>query len=120
MSIVLKPLVKYCMKQYEFKKVENCFSSSHVYEYRLTFKTEEEFLECFNAIGSIKYYRNFPRPCFQATLKDGTTVKGVIADWVIKVSFPDNDPQGSKEHFEIFLEELLMQQMLAGRDSTYE
>lgn len=102
------------MKQYECKKVENCFSGSHVYEYRLAIKTTEEFLACFNAIGSIKYYRNFPRPCFHSTLFDGTTVKGIIADWVIKVRFPDNDPQGSKEYFEIFLEKLLMQQIASG------
>ncbi len=95
------------MKQYECKKVENCFSGSNVYEYRLPVRTKEGFLDCFNTIGSIKYYRNFPRPCFHAALPEGTTVKGVIADWVIKVSFPDNNPQGSKEHFEKVLEELL-------------
>ena len=97
------------MKQVECKKVENCFSGTHVYEYRLPSKAREEFIKGFAALGSIKYHKNFPRPFFQATLTDGTTIKGIIADSVIKVSFPNSNPQESKASFEIFLEDLLQQ-----------
>ncbi len=102
------------MKMYECKKVENCFSGTHIYEYRLPFKVKEEIIECFGAFGSIKYHKNFPRPCFQVVTKSGTTIKGVITDNVIKVSFPTGNPQESKEHFELFLEELLRNQMADG------
>lgn len=98
------------MKQYECKKVENCFSSAYIYEYRLPIKATEEFIEYFNTVGSIKYHKNFPRPCFQATLTDGTTIKGVIADSVIKVSFPESTPQASRTNFELLLDDLLKQQ----------
>ena len=98
------------MKQYDCRKVENCFSGANIYEYRLRIKADEGFLENFTSVASLKYYKNFPRPCFQATLSDGTTLKGVIADSVIRVSFPDNQPQSSKDDFETLLENLLKQQ----------
>ncbi|HWR41705.1 hypothetical protein [Sporomusa sp.] len=97
------------MKQYEWKKAENCFGGSNIYEYRLAIKADEGFIECLSASGSIKYHRNFPRPFFQAILADGTAIKGVIADSVIKVSFPQGDWEGSKDRFEIFLAELINQ-----------
>lgn len=102
------------MKKYECKKIENCFSGTHIYEYRLPLKVKEEIIECFGAFGSIKYYTNFPRPCFQVVTKNGTTIKGVITDSVIKVSFLAGNPQESKEQFELFLEELLRNQMADG------
>lgn len=98
------------MKHYECKKVENCFSGAHIYEYRLMMMADENLLESLSRIAVMKYYRNFPRPCFQATLADGTTIKGVIADAVIRVSFPDNHPENSKRNFETLLENLLIQQ----------
>lgn len=97
------------MQHYECKKVENCFGGTHVYEYRLGIKTAEEFLEGFKPLTSIKYYKKFPRPFFQAVFADGTTVKGVIADSVIKVSFPDSDALENKQNFETVLEAMLVQ-----------
>ncbi|MBP2663308.1 MAG: hypothetical protein H6Q71_1256 [Firmicutes bacterium] len=104
------------MQQYECKKVENCFSGAHIYEYRLTIKVKEEFIEGFADSSSIKYHRNFPRPCFQVELSDGTTIKGVISDTVIRVNFPASNPQESKANFEIVLEDLLEQQQTGGRE----
>ncbi|SDF35419.1 hypothetical protein [Sporomusa acidovorans] len=97
------------MQHYECKKVENCFGGTYVYEYRLGIKNSEEFLEGFKPLAAIKYYKNFPRPFFQAVFTDGTTVKGVIADSVIKVSFPENDALESKQSFETVLEAMLVQ-----------
>lgn len=95
------------MKPYECKKVENCFSSSHMYEYRLPLKTREEVIEQLGKGGLIKYYKNFPRPSFQIQFVSGISIKGVIGDVVIRVSFPDADPLTSQENFEQFLTELL-------------
>ncbi|HWR09031.1 hypothetical protein [Sporomusa sp.] len=102
------------MKQFEWKKAENCFGGANIFEYRLAIRADEGFIAGLSATGSVKYHRSFPRPFFQASLGDGTTVKGVIADSVIKVSFPQGDWEGSKEQFEIFLTELINQH--AGRE----
>lgn len=91
------------MKHYEAKKLENCFSSSHVYEYRLPIAEKEEFLEGIAERGTIKCFKHFPRPCFQAVLADGTVIKGIMNEPIIKVVFPDSSPQISKERFEAFL-----------------
>ena len=95
------------MKQYECKKVENCFGGAHIYEYRVGRKFTEDLINLFSTIGSLKFHKNFPRPFFQVTRSDGTTIKGVLGDTVIKVSFPVTEPQLSKQDFEKFLNELL-------------
>ncbi len=95
------------MKPYEWKKAENCFGGANIFEYRLAVKTDEVLITGLGAAGAVKYHRNFPRPFFQANLIDGTLVKGVIADSVIKVSFPQDDWESSKKQFESFLAELI-------------
>ena len=102
------------MKPYECKKVENCFSSSHMYEYRLPLKTREEVIEELGKGGQIKYYKNFPRPSFQIQFASGISIKGVIAEVVIRVRFPDDDPLTSQENFEQFLTELLEKKIGGG------
>lgn len=95
------------MSLFACKKVENCFSGAHIYDYRLNSKATEEWLTSLAAGGSIKFFKHFPRPCFQADLPDGTTLKGVIADTVIKASFPSDNPEASKHSFEKLLTALL-------------
>ncbi|MDR1702191.1 MAG: hypothetical protein LBR56_05405, partial [Sporomusaceae bacterium] len=95
------------MKQYECKKVENCFGGTNVYEYRLPIRADDQFLDRIAAISSLKYFKNFPRPFFQALFPNNTTVKGVISDYVIKVYFQGTDPQEDKETFEVLLNKLL-------------
>lgn len=97
------------MTQYEAKKVENCFGGSNIYEYRLGIRADERFLEAIGTIGTLKIFRNFPRPFFQTVLADGTTVKGVIADRIIKVNFATSNPAESKQKFEIVLAQLISQ-----------
>jgi len=98
------------MKQVECKKVENCFGGTHIYEYRLHSKMSEEFIRGFGTLGVLTFYRNFPRPFFKVVLANGITVKGVLNDIVIKVQYPDSDPQTSKQQFEKLLSELLHRQ----------
>ena len=102
------------MKRFEWKKAENCFGGANVYEYRLAAKVDEKLLAGFGTIGLLKCHRNFPRPFFQTILDDGTSFKGVIADSIIKVSFPDGDAQASKDKFDILLTELLAKHMADG------
>lgn len=99
------------MKRYECKKIENCFTSSHMYEYRLPLKTAEEIIEQLGMNGQIKYFKNFPRPSFQIQFVSGITIKGVIADVVIRVSFPDTEPLTHQKIFEQSLTELLKKEM---------
>lgn len=90
------------MQLYECKKVENCFSGTNVYEYRLTVKLDENFIEGFRLNGVIRYYKNFPRPFFQVTFSDGIAIKGIIDDNVIKVNFPRASTE-DQQNFEILL-----------------
>lgn len=95
------------MRWVECKRVENCFVSTHMYAYYLDIKISEEFVQAFTAFGVLAFYKNFPRPFFKVILTDGTTVKGVLNDTVIKAQYPDNDPQKSKQNFEKLLDKLL-------------
>ncbi|MFA6849258.1 MAG: hypothetical protein WCS30_02815 [Selenomonadaceae bacterium] len=95
------------MMRVECKKVENCFVSTHMYAYYLDMKISEEFVQAFSAFGVVVFHKKFPRPFFKVTLTNGTTIKGVLNDTVIKAQYPDNDPQTSKQVFEKLLDELL-------------
>lgn len=85
-----------------------------MYEYRLPLKTREEFIEQLGKNGQIKYYKNFPRPSFQIQFVSGISIKGVIADGVIRVSFPEVDPLETQKNFEQFLTELLEKEIGGG------
>ncbi len=92
------------MSHFECKRVENCFASSAVYQYRLGYKIDDEFLAWLANISSaFKCRRDFPRPYFNATLADGTQVKGVIGDIAMKVVYPDDNSDQCKEAFEKLL-----------------
>jgi hypothetical protein len=92
------------MSSFECKKVENCFVNSASFQYRLGFKVDDEFLNRLEKISAtFKCRRDFPRPYFNATLADGTQVKGVIGDIVLKAVYPETDAVLSKEAFEQLL-----------------
>ncbi len=96
------------MSHFEGKKVENCFASSAVFQYRLDFKIDDEFLNWLEKISAtFKCRRDFSRPYFNGTLADGTQVKGVIGDIALKVVYPDNDSAISKEAFEKLLRSMI-------------
>ena len=100
------------MSWYEYSKKENCFSGAHVYEYRLATKLNTELLGHLARIGNYKCHSNFPRPFFQLILPDGTSCKGVLNDNIIKVSFPDLEPEKSKNNFDLLLTEILQQYLI--------
>jgi hypothetical protein len=87
-----------------------------MYEYRLPLKTGEEVIEELGMEGQIKYYKNFPRPSFQIQLTGGIIIKGVIADVVIRVSFPADNPLKSQENFEKSLTALLKKRIGGGEN----
>ena len=89
------------MSHFECKKVENCFVSTAVFQYRLGYKIDDEFIDWLEKISiTCKCRRDFPRPYFNATLADGTQVKGILGDIAVKVVYPDNDSTMCKEAFE--------------------
>ncbi|MBP1764072.1 MAG: hypothetical protein H6Q65_1130 [Firmicutes bacterium] len=102
------------MKRVECKKVENCFASTQMYEYRLPRKLTEEMICELGKNGKLTFHRNFPRPFFKLILADGTTVKGILHDTVVKAQYQDQKPQAGKQQFEDLLEELLNRQ---GKDT---
>lgn len=96
------------MSRFECKKVENCFSGSAVFQYRLGFKIDDAFLNWLEKISAtFKCRRDFPRPYFNATLTDGTQVKGVISDIALKVVYPENAATLNKAAFEKLLRSVI-------------
>lgn len=91
------------MNYFTCNRVENCFSKTAVFQYRLSFKINDLFLNQFEQVGIVKCYRNFPRPYFNINLPDGTAVKGVMSDVALKVIFPFEAAEESKKIFEQLL-----------------
>ncbi|MDR1241169.1 MAG: hypothetical protein LBM00_00050 [Deltaproteobacteria bacterium] len=88
----------------ECKKLEDCFISRSAYHYRFEEKLGDAFVDWLEGVSSAcSCRRDFPRPFFNAALPDGTQVKGVLGDTVIKVVYPDGSAEESKTNFETLL-----------------
>ena len=89
------------MSAFECKKLEDCFISRSAYQYRFSKKLDDAFVTWLEKISATcKCRRDFPRPFFNATLSDGTQIKGVLGDTAIKVVYPDDSAEASKKAFE--------------------
>ncbi len=95
------------MDMFQVKKLEDCFGASQVYQYWLKCGADETFLEMLGTLGELKCKRNMRRPFFKLTRPDGTEVKGVIGDDIIKASFPDGTEAQNRAAFESELERLV-------------
>ena len=95
------------MSDFVCKQVQNCFSKTAIYQYRLNFKIDDRFLRQLEAAGTVKCQWNFPRPYFHVSLPDGTELKGVIGDVALKVVFPFASVGQSKIGFEQLLAEFV-------------
>lgn len=91
--------------KFECKKTENCFSNSQTYEYALE-TPASELLEPLGELGEVRTNYKFRRPVFSCDLADGANVKGIIAEKVIKASYPDERVSEAKAAFEAWLGEL--------------
>ena len=94
------------MNLYEIKKVENCISKSAVYQYRFSFKIDEDFINRFGSSAEIKVHKNFPKPSFNIAFTDGTKVIGVFRDVAFKVMYPLESTEECKDRFETILAEI--------------
>ncbi len=81
-------------------KVENCFSQAQTYGYVLPFRVDEAFLEALRPLGTFQIKRNYRRPFFFLHLKDGSQVKGMLNDTVVKASYPDERYEAGMQAFE--------------------
>ncbi|HEY3423637.1 MAG TPA: hypothetical protein VGL27_02480 [Negativicutes bacterium] len=97
------------MNNFECKKVENCFGGMVAFEYRLSFKIGEPFLDCLRPVAQVQCRHDFPRPFFQAVWPDGLKVKGVLGDVVVKAIYPPANTDGSKVMFENLLGQCIEQ-----------
>lgn len=88
--------------RFAVKKVENCFSHSQTYEYRLPITGEALLLLLSD--WSIRKNEKLRRPVGIAE-KDGVTVKTVLSSQSARVSFPNERAEASKETFERWLDE---------------
>ncbi|MEG1808576.1 MAG: hypothetical protein RR244_01875 [Oscillospiraceae bacterium] len=51
----------------------------------------------------------FRRPVFSLELPDGTQIKGLLSEHMIKASFPNDDFEHSKAEFELCLRKIALQ-----------
>ena len=103
---------------FEVKKAQNCFNSKYAFMYRTGEKIGDDIVAWIGSIcPGLTCRRDLPRPFFKGTLPDGTQVQGVIGDVAFKVTFPNNDPEGTKASFEKALEAHLTEH-LAARDKS--
>ena len=90
--------------KFSCKKTENCFSSSQTYEYALP-AASGELLDFFGALGKLRTNYKFRRPVFSCDFENGVNVKGIIAEKIVKASFPDGRLDETKAEFERTLAE---------------
>lgn len=95
------------MNVFTCNRVENCFSKTAIFQYQVHFKIDDRFLSRFEQVGIVKCHRNFPRPYFNITLPDGTAIKGILNDVVLKVIFPFEDAERSQKNFEQLLDSIV-------------
>lgn len=88
---------------YSCKKVENCFSDSQTWEYKLPV-SGEVFSALLPEFWSIRRNMRLRRPVFVAEL-EGLIIKGVLGEQTIRASFPDNNWEEKKSDFENWLKE---------------
>lgn len=101
------------MNYFTCNRVENCFSKTAIFQYQLNVKIDEFLLDQFQQVGIVKCQRNFPRPYFTIVLPDGTAIKGVLSDVALKVIFPFEAAEASKEVFEQLLISIVCQCQIA-------
>lgn len=94
------------MEKFVVKKVENCFKNAQTYEYALSFETTDERIKALTKEGMLTIKTNFRRPFFSISYTNGSNAKGVIGDYRIKASFPEDHLEESKEIFEKILTHL--------------
>jgi hypothetical protein len=82
------------------EKMENCFDSEFVFKYFLDTGWTEETIQTMEALGTLRYYKSFPRPMFQVTCPDGSIIKGLERDAECRVIFSRMDPAASRKEFE--------------------
>jgi hypothetical protein len=96
------------MKDFESRKVEDCFDGSRVYEYRLTQSTiDEAFIKSLATLGQLEYFPKFPRPFFRVRSQDGLQLKGVQNEQTFQVILPGKEQQKRRKQFENELRTIL-------------
>ena len=88
------------MKIIECEKMENCFEDEFVFKYLFDASWTEEIIQTMQALGTLRYYKSFPRPMFQVTCSDGTIIKGVERDTECRVIFPRAGSAAARKNFE--------------------
>lgn len=87
------------MKLTGIEKMENCISGEFVYKYFFDREWERETIKVIAALGTMKYYGDFPRPLFEIKCPDGTILKGVESAREFRVIFPRKSGDQEREAF---------------------
>lgn len=92
---------------FKCQKTENCFSDSQTYEYGLPI-TAEAFMQLLDDSWQIRCNYKLRRPVFLAE-NHSIKIKGILAGTVIRVSFPNSDPERFQTEFDQFLTKIQVQ-----------
>jgi hypothetical protein len=87
------------MKLTGIEKMENCLSGEFVYKYFFDGEWKGDALKLIAALGTMKYYGDFPRPLFEIKCSDGTILKGVESAREFRVIFPRESGEPEREIF---------------------
>ncbi len=89
--------------EFTVQKTENCFADAQTYEYKLPL-TGDALLRLLDADWSIRINDKLRRPVFIAERQD-LRLKGVLAETLVRASFPSAHALEEKAAFEAWLRE---------------
>lgn len=85
-------------------KARNCFANAETWEYAIE-SSAGDLLPALSQLGKVRTNERLRRPIFGLDLADGTNIKGILAENIIKVSYPEDHVNTAKPAFEAWLSE---------------
>lgn len=90
--------------KYECRKIENCFANTQSYEYKLPVAAWR-LRALLDEGWSVRVNEKLRRPVFIAE-REATTIKGVLSEAILRLSFADEKWKTEKDDFERWLENI--------------
>jgi hypothetical protein len=57
----------------------------------------EQFINKLGKLGTLEYFKDFPRPFYRIVCRSGIQIKGVEGEAYFKAIFPANSEKGKEE-----------------------
>jgi hypothetical protein len=85
--------------EFQCEKAKNCFENAQTYEYKFQYASKD-IIDLYETFGEVIVNSTFRHPVFKVEMRSGTVLKGVLADDIVRVSFPDERLNEEKSAFE--------------------